>query len=80
MGYRDRNFSFYPLMHSKYLYSKLILLYWASQVVLVIKNLPTNARDLRDAGSILGSGRCPVGGNGNPLSVFLHVKSHGQRL
>ena len=43
MGYRDRNFSYYPLMHSKYLYSKLILLYWASQVVLVIKNLPTNA-------------------------------------
>ena len=39
----------------------------APQVVLVIKNLPANARDLRDAGSILGSGRCPVGGNGNPL-------------
>ena len=46
MGYRDRNFSFYPLMHSKYLYSKLILLYWASQVVLVVKNQPTNAGDL----------------------------------
>ena len=24
--------------------------YWASQVVLVVKNLPANARDLRDAG------------------------------
>ena len=39
----------------------------ASQVALMVKNLPANARDLRDAGSILGSGRCPVRGNGNPL-------------
>ena len=30
----------------------------------VVKNLPTDAGD---AGSILGSGRCPRGGNGNPL-------------
>ena len=27
----------------------------ASQMALVVKNLPTNAGDLRDAGSILGS-------------------------
>ena len=26
-----------------------------------------NARDLRDAGSILGSGRSPGGGHGNPF-------------
>ena len=39
----------------------------ASQVVLVIKNPPANARDLRDAGSIPGSGRFPRGGHGNPL-------------
>ena len=38
-----------------------------SQVVLVIKNPPANARDLRDAGSILGSGRSPGGGQGYPL-------------
>ena len=31
------------------------------------KNLPTNARDLRDLGSIPGSGRSPGGGHGNPL-------------
>ena len=30
---------------------------WASQVVIVVKNLPANAGDIRDAGSIPGSGR-----------------------
>ena len=37
---------------------------WASQVALVVKNLPANAGNV---GSILGSGRSPRGGNGNPL-------------
>ena len=36
-------------------------------MVLVIKNLPTNAGDIRDASSIPGSGRSPGGGHGNPL-------------
>ena len=40
---------------------------WASQVLLVIKNLPAKARDIRDAGSIPGLGRTPRGGHGNPL-------------
>ena len=39
----------------------------ASQVALVVKNPPVNAGDLRDTGSISGSGRSPGGGNGNPL-------------
>ena len=39
----------------------------ASQVALMVKNLPANAGDIRDAGSILGLGRCPDGGLGNPL-------------
>ena len=39
----------------------------ASQVVLVVKNLPANAGDIRDVGSISGSGRSPGEGNGNPL-------------
>ena len=39
----------------------------ASQVVLVVKNLPANAGDLRDTGLIPGSRRSPGGGNGNPL-------------
>ena len=42
-------------------------LVWASQVVLVVKNLPANAGDARDASSILGSGRSPGEGLGNPL-------------
>ena len=39
----------------------------ASQVVLVVKNLPANAGDLGDVGSIPGSRRSPGGGHGNPL-------------
>ena len=33
----------------------------------MVKNPPTNAGDLRDMGSIPGSGRSPGGGHGNPL-------------
>ena len=40
---------------------------WSSQVVLVVKNLPANAGDMRDVGLIPGSGRSPGGGNGNAL-------------
>ena len=39
----------------------------ASQVALVVKNLPANAGDIRDVGSIPGSRRSPRGGHGNPL-------------
>ena len=39
----------------------------ASQVVLVMKNSPANAGDVRDAGSIPGWGRSPRGQHGNRL-------------
>ena len=39
----------------------------ASQVVLVVKDPPAKAGDITDAGSILGSGRSPGGGHGNPF-------------
>ena len=41
----------------------------ASQVALIVKNLPDkdNVGDVGDPGSIPGSGRYPGGGNGNPL-------------
>jgi len=40
----------------------------ASQLVLVEKNLPASAGDIRDTGSIPGWGRSPGGGgHGNPL-------------
>ena len=42
----------------------------ASQVALVIKNLPANAGDIRDVGLIPGLGRFPGGGLGNPLNIL----------
>ena len=47
-----------------------LILEKASQVTLVVKNMPGNAGDIRDPGSIPGLGRSPGGGNGNPLSVL----------
>ena len=38
-----------------------------SQVALVVKNLPANAGDVRDASSIPWSGTSPGGGHDNPL-------------
>ena len=38
-----------------------------SQVVLVVKNLPINEGDIRDAGLIPRWERSPGGGHGNPL-------------
>ena len=32
----------------------------------VVKNLPANAEDVRDVGSVPESGRSPGGGHGNP--------------
>ena len=53
---------------------------WASQEVLVVKNLASNAGDTRDAGSTSGLGRSPGEGSGNPSTpVFLPGEFHGQR-
>ena len=41
--------------------------YRTSQVVLVVKNLPAKAGDVRDMGLIPGLGRSPGVGNSNPL-------------
>ena len=35
--------------------------------MLVVKNWPANAGDIKDAGLIPGSGRSPGEGHGNPL-------------
>ena len=40
-------------------------------VVLVVKNLPANSGDARDMSSILGSGKAPEEGNGNPLQASI---------
>ena len=49
------------------------------QIVLVVKNLPADAGDTRDPGSIPGSGRSPRAGNGTPLQYSLPGKLHGER-
>ena len=36
-------------------------------MMIVVKNLPDDAGNLRDVGSIPESGRSPGGGHGNPL-------------
>ena len=41
---------------------KLFILYGG-----MVKNPPANAGDIRDRGSIPGSGRSPGGGHGNPF-------------
>ena len=51
---------------------------WASRVVLVVKNLPANAGDLRDRLSIPGLG-IPWRRAWQPTPVFLPGESHGQR-
>ena len=45
----------------------------------MVKNPLTNAGDVRDVGSIPGSGRSPGGGHGNPLQYSLPGESCGQR-
>ena len=52
---------------------------WAFQVVLVVKNLPANAGDIRDESLILGSGRSPGGGHGNPLQYSCLENSMDRR-
>ena len=47
---------------------------WASQVVLVVKNLPAHASDVRHMGSSPGLTGFPGEGNGNPLQYSLWKK------
>ena len=44
----------------------------------MVKNPPANAEDIRDLGSIPGSGRSSGEGNDNLLQYFLPGKFHGQ--
>ena len=50
-----------------YILQRVTVRVWASQVALLVKNLPANAGDVRDAGSIPGMKRSSGGGHGNPL-------------
>ena len=55
------------------IFYNLSYLFWAFQVALVVKNLPTSAGDARDTHSIPGWGRSPAGGNGNPLQYSWRI-------
>ena len=55
-------------------------LFLASQVALVIKNQPANAGDIRDVGSVPGSGRSPGEGDGNPLQYSCLEKTLDRSL
>ena len=44
-----------------------IWIYMVFQIVLVVKNPPSNAGDVREMHLIPGSGRYPGGGHGNPF-------------
>ena len=48
-------------------------------MVLVVRNHPPNAVDIRDMGLSSGSGRSPGGGHGNPLQYSCLGNRHGQR-
>ena len=48
-------------------------------LMLVVKNPPANAGDIKDAGLIPGSGKSPGGGYGNPLQYSCLDNPHGQR-
>ena len=55
----------------------LVVFFFSTSLLLVVKNPPANAGDIRDIGSIPGSGGSPGEGHGNP--VFWPGEPHGQR-
>ena len=57
-------FVFFQIYTQEWNYCWII---WASQVALVVNNLPANAGDIIDVGSISGSERSPEEWNGTPL-------------
>ena len=54
-------------MYENLILTSCLVIKWASQVALGVKNPPANAGDIKDVGAIPGSGRPPGGGHGNPL-------------
>ena len=61
-----------PRSHSDFNILKNMRVYLnrASQVALAVKNSPTNTGDIRDMGSIPGSGRSPGGGPATHSSIL----------
>ena len=67
---KSRTFRLLPTAHSAlkdWIQTPPTMFKVASQVALVVKNLPANARDIREVGSIPRQRRSPGGGHGNSL-------------
>ena len=76
MGFHGHKLSLF-LSYKNAIISNRVWDQQASQVALLVKNPPANARDLRNPGSIPGLGRSPGGGHGTPLHLL--GESLGQR-
>ena len=57
-------------LHAVHQTDARVIYAWASLVVLVVKNPPANAEDVRDIGSSPGSGRSPGGGHATHSSIL----------
>ena len=70
--------SLVTICHYTYIlqYYLLYSIQCTSQVVLVVKSLPTNSGGVTDTVFIPGSGRSPGEGIGQPTPVFLPGESH----
>ena len=60
-------------------YNNHIIFVRASQVVLVVKNMPASAAEARDPGSIPEFQRFSGEGNGNQLQYSCLENPHGQK-
>ena len=64
---------------AEYKWGKVKGIRGASQVALVVKNLPANAGDIKDTSPNPASGRSSGGGHGNPPWYSCQENPHGQR-
>ena len=67
LGWKGIGHFTYPFSAFSSLNNNHFILSWATQVVLVVQNLPANAGDARDMGLIPGLGIFSGEGNGNTL-------------
>ena len=67
LGWKGIGHFAYPFSAFSSLNNNHFILSWATQVVLVVQNLPANAGDARDMGLIPGLGIFSGEGNGNTL-------------
>ena len=67
LGLKGIRHFIYPFSAFSSLNDNHFILSWATQVVLMVQNLPASAGDASDMGSIPGLGIFSGEGNGNPL-------------